>query len=555
MPLIDRCRELAFRLMRQRGVGGYCCVVASILLTAFALRLLGLEKGLWLDEYAVQWALSRTGLVRALLYIRAINLLPLYYLLLKLWSGLGAGEAFLRLPSVFLGLATVAVAMRWMRPISRLASALAGLCFAALPILLRYAQEIQCYGLLVLAATCAFFFASRLVAEPRARSGYLGLALSLTVAAGTHLVGVTLIAAVVAYVALAATDRTAIDLRRGAAAVGAPVAAFLFLLVFYSVGLDERTANWWMPPVSLALVRSTAAYMLGMAPTPWALQALQRVWPAGSAWLEYLVAVPLLIGVAAPLALGQWRRGFPLLAAALVYGLQVVAYSLVRTPIFWYRTLLPGLVPLLAFVVTQAATIRWRWARRVVAMGLAALSLLAAAGWVARDAGRPVEAWRDVAHLLASRWRTGGVVLFYPDYARGATRHYFPALPDAAVVAVPIGSSDARTAAEVVSAVGRMGTGPAPAAVFLVVRVDLSVQADRPTWREMLAQLHSSLDRPAAIEVLLITCSDGIIQPGLAATRYELLQDLQVVFGPPTLFQDQGSFAWLMFALPEGEER
>lgn len=84
-----------------------------------------------------------------------------------------------------------------------------------------------------------------------------------------------------------------------------------------------------------------------------------------------LVLIPVgIVFVAILLWAGNWRRSLPFLAGAACYWTLLIAYSFLNVPIFWTRTALPGLVPLLGFASLQLASVRTRAFRRVLVFGL-----------------------------------------------------------------------------------------------------------------------------------------------------------------------------------------
>src|ERR1700687_2056703 len=97
----------------------------AILALAAMLRLLGLNKGIWLDEF------SSISIAQADPFWPALASYdhpPLYFLLLRGWCSVNNAESFLRLPSVLCGVATVIVLMRWLRPRSVLRVCSPGCC-------------------------------------------------------------------------------------------------------------------------------------------------------------------------------------------------------------------------------------------------------------------------------------------------------------------------------------------------------------------------------------------------------------------------------------------
>lgn len=521
----------------------YVWAVGAMLCLALAIRLSGLDKGIWLDEYATLQMTLRGNFRSTLSLLRSDNHPPAYFLLLKVWELVGDSEQLLRLPSVFLGVATVATVVAWLRIYSRLASVLAGLLIATLPVLLQYSHEIRHYALLVFAVALSFFFASRVSRGPEKLDGYLGLALSLVLTVSSHLVGVMLLVPVTAFLILMASGEKRVDWKKVALALALPCAIFALFYLVYLKGLGRRTADWWMPLFSMDLASSTARYMLGIssAAPPSTLNQerfLVSTWLAGPT-----PRLLLLVLVALSSTLGNWRRSIPFLVAALLFFLQVVGYSILKTPIFWPRTILPAMIPLIGFIGLQVATIRIRGIKIVGTIALIGLSLIFAIDWITGGASIPTEAWRDASELLSSRWRPGDLVVFYPDYAKGPTRYYFPELPSEAIIQVKIGADIKKLDAAVDERLPDGTKDRDQHAAFLVVRGDLSVQKDMHTYYGLLSVLQSRLKEVSDLQVLLITCPDVNVEPNLVETRLELLSGLESYLGEPAWFQEFDLFA------------
>ena len=115
---------------------------ALVLALALALRVVGLDKGLWIDE-AATIGMTLPELAGGLLGVIPFDSPPAYYLLLRAWSLLGESEAWLRLLSVILGVSTIVVFVRWLSVESPLAALLGGLYLATSPFVLRYSQELR----------------------------------------------------------------------------------------------------------------------------------------------------------------------------------------------------------------------------------------------------------------------------------------------------------------------------------------------------------------------------------------------------------------------------
>jgi uncharacterized membrane protein len=523
----------------------------GILGLALTIRLIGLDQGIWLDEYESLRMISKGGLFQTLRALRFDNQTPLYYILLKLWSQIGSSEEFLRLLSVFLGVATVCVVIMLMRRYSHVSTILAGVYFATTPIMLRYSQEIRSYSLLVLATALSFLFASHLTAKPEKLYGYIGLAFSLTVAVSTHLVGVMLIIPICVFIAtMALLNQNRIHWHKAALTMAVPCAVFIFSYFFYSVSVHSITRNnWWMPSLCSELILSTTRYLFGFSALSWPPGAMGETTPILANSLEHSITILAFVFIALLIVFGEWRRTVPFIVAAVIYWSQIIIYSIVATPIFWYRTVLPSVVPLVGFVALKTATIRQRGVQIAVIVAFVILSLLSTASWITHEAWKPVEAWRESSKLLASKWQQNDLVIYYPNYAKGPIKYYFCDLPANVVTSVAIGTDIEQLRAEIDNKLSTLDGSGTPPRVFLVIRADLSVQKDQETYYELLSILGSKSRQLSTLQALLITCHDVNIQTDLVDTRNQMLASLESKFGAPLSFQDFDSFVWSTYQI------
>ena len=110
-----KSNNFGFKLSKQQL---HTIIVLGILLLAICLRFIGLNKGLWLDEYySIRW-LSKGDFWQTTEALRNYNKPPLYFLLLYLWSQINHSEPFLRSLSILFDLGTVIVVIKWLKPYS-----------------------------------------------------------------------------------------------------------------------------------------------------------------------------------------------------------------------------------------------------------------------------------------------------------------------------------------------------------------------------------------------------------------------------------------------------
>jgi hypothetical protein len=521
----------------------YPYVLVGITCLALGLRLLGLHKGIWLDEFTtLDWVLS-PDLTSMFQKMRPDAWPPLYFLLLRAWSHLGQGEATLRLFSVVFGVGLVVIAMEWMKRYSYLGSILTGVILATLPVLMRFSMEIRGYALLLAATALAFYFASELKAEPQKLTGYLGLTLSLAVAVLTHMVGVMLIIPVWLFIVIMNPDYKRIELGKAFLTIAIP--ATLSMWVKFIFLYRSPSHDWWMPQVNLDMLWSIFGYVQNVSAATWPLSLMKGENPALGLYLSYSLLLLCLILALIFLALGQWRRTLPFLLAAIAYWGELLAYSVAVLPIIWDRTLLPGVVPLAAFVGLHVATFKRRVLRTAYTMIILLVSLALATTWVTRRAWEPQEQWGDVAKILTAQWRPQDLVVLYPGFIRGLTQYYFPGLPAKSIIEVPTGGRQEHVAAEIRRKIdGRKTTQLTN--VFLIIRQDIPMMRDLSPYRHLIVDLKEQMPKTAALQLLLHT-SHSRIPRGLLRTRQEILQLATANFGPPLFVKVDGDLYWLRY--------
>lgn len=475
----------------------FAVITFSIVCWALGMRLLGLTKGIWLDEYASIALAFHEDFFRDQ---RIFDHPPLYFFLLRVWSSFNTSEAFLRLPSVAFGIGTLIVLMQWVRRYSWFGSVLVGIVGATLPMMLRYSQEIRQYSLLLLATALAFWFASLLVEQPVTAAPYVGMALSFMLAVSTHLVGVMVIPSVLVFIALQ-IERQQVRWRMTLAVVVTPVVVFSMVYVVLLRHIRGGTTSW-IPQVSLSFVRTTMELLFGVDILRM-FQAEVQQRSGGVEWLAYLLPVlGILLGIG--ILLGNWRRGFPLLTAALVFWTQTIVYSLVASPIFMYRTVLPGLVPMLAFVAVQIATARFRPAKIAASAVLVVVSLVFAISWTTSHAWMPYESWRQLTEAVRAARTEEQLVVFYPQYVVGPVKYYYPALPDEAIL-----SLDKRLENNEIEQIATRVQSTHASGIILVVRSDATVAQYSQQYEQLRTRLEARFGPPLAKQewgLLSLTC-------------------------------------------------
>jgi hypothetical protein len=512
----------------------YRYLALGVLILALSLRLVGLNKGMSTDEGIELERTLRGGLGDVVVNFMGDAHPPLYFLGLHLWSRIDSDEAFLRLPSVLMGVGTVLVIMLWLKRYSKLASIIAGVLVATAPMFLAYSQEIREYSLFLLAISLTFFLASRLADKPDRPSKYLGLGLSLTLAIASHLLAVFMLLPVCAFLFTIPGVRRNIRWRHLIPAIAIPAVVFLVLDFFYLrpavnpmfQGLHK--SQWWLPPISHWMVENTVNHLFGLYFLPWSWEQSKTI---------LLLVLPWF---AVALDFGIWRRSFPFLIAALIYWLEIIGYSVLLTPLFLDRFLLAGLIPLFGFLALQIASIE-RKTMRVESMAMCGVAcLIFAASWTTRWASKPVEPWKQVSQYLASQWTGNGILMTYPYDYSFLVRYYCPNLQPSSVLKPGPTSEKQEFARSLSSGIDSISKGRTLSSMFLVVRYDSLVAQARATLQAGLSVLKHRISRDGTLTVLSFSCGPDIESLTTAMTS---------VLGQPSWARNLGSFTAWQFVL------
>lgn len=457
-------------------------VIIGVTSLGLVLRLIGLTKGIWLDEF---YSIARISQGDFIANLRGQDHPPLYFIFLKLWYLVNTSEPFLRLFSVIWGVGTIIVVIKWIEGYSPRAGIISGLCCAVMPALLRFSQEIRGYSLLLFATALTFYFASRIAKNPNKRSNYIGLTAGLTAAVATHLVGVMLLPTITLFLLLSMPGRHKHHLLPIILCLVIPSVVFLGEYYFFMPpGVRARTAEtWWMPRVTGDLMREVGAYLVGLPSINWSVSFFEKFSVAAAFSALALLCLMFAI-VAGSVVAGNWRQSYPLVIAALCYCLLVIGYSIFKVPIFGVRPLLPALIPLIGFLGVQVATIKITKVQMASICALLVLSVNIAVTWSIDQAWVPVEPTREMAKMLQLWKRPHDTVMFYPFYFAGTMRYYYPDLPVEDEIGINIWAISKET-----ERIKKKFQETSPSTVFLVARCDPETESYKYIRKLLISEI------------------------------------------------------------------
>lgn len=359
--------------------------------------------GLWLDE-GVSIALARMPWrdFADAVWLREANM-ALYYLLLRAWQPFGDSEAFLRLPSVLLGVGSIAVFMLFTRRLFGTHVALiTGILLAASELHVRYTRELRGYGLLIFLVALSWFFWERAWVTARVKFVLAWGAVS-ALAVYAHFFALFVFAAQLLCL-LMSRERWGL-FRRLRVAVALYVLMLLPIAAFLSSNEADQIS--WIHPLDagwfkLFLIEFFGGGMFNVA--AWLLCISFCVW-------RFLESIR-----------GSTPEVLPYAAAVLGFIVPVAAVALLslQVPAFVARYLLIAYP--CAAVCVAVAIARLRWVGFVLAVVFFALAQAPKIGWLYNE-----PAWheyREATGMITSRSRPGDVVAFWGPIGRGAYDFY-----------------------------------------------------------------------------------------------------------------------------------
>lgn len=458
----------------------YYCTALLILCLGIGLRFVGLDKGIWTDEYASINRATGDDYIKAL---RNDMQPPTYFLILRLWAKINDSEVFFRILSIIFGMLSIVVVMLWLKHYSLLTSLIGGFIFTTTPILLRYSQEIRGYSLLILATVFSLYSITQIVFKEKNR-WYIYLSLALCIAATTHITGILVLPTVGIYLLVHLLDNKK-EFPWGKIILAFLPPVLLYFIIYFFFFENLYSPNWWMPPLSMSLFKSQFRYVFGVDKFLFPTRSLRNYRLNSTLLYEYGLKIAVFLLGSAILILGNWRKSWHLLLTAVVYWSQVILISLLFRPIFWFRTLIIGVVLFIGFVAIQSNTIRFNKLRIFVMISICLLSLLGAIGWIEIEAGVPQEQWRQAAHYIEEEFLPSDVIAFYPPYTEGPIRYYFRDLDDDNVIKIPLEMNIEELAEGLEAQMTSLNNPNAPQRLFLIVRRDRSVELKQGQFNEI----------------------------------------------------------------------
>lgn len=383
-----------------------------ILLLAAGLRLLHLsQQSFWLDE------VMTVNMVRRLIPSLTMSSTtpPLYYIMMSYWMGLvPETEAMVRLPSVFCGVAVVAlVFFLGRRLFDRRVGLAAALLMAVSPFHIHYSQEARAYSLMVMLTLASWLLLVR-VMDRESPLRFAAWAVTTVLLLLSHNYAVFLVAAQVAFILIWGRHH-GIRLSRWLIGIGLVGILFLPWIRVLLIMIEQlRNAQYWIQPPGIS--DFVKLYRMMCSDSGWLMKIDLLLVLAGLVWWRFRfgagteqrhgrTAIPLL---------GSWL-GLPLIL--------MVAASFFLFPLYQHRYALAILPPFLLLVAWGAVG----HGRRPMALVLVGLVLcFTVPGLVMYYYGEPNRnPWREAANLVSNLARPGDTLLFIAPLGREPFDYYY----------------------------------------------------------------------------------------------------------------------------------
>ena len=432
----------------------------SIIALGASLRFYHLgHHGLWIDEAFSVW-MARQPVGEMLNWlVRVDQHPPLYYLLLRLWMGLGEAEAIVRALSALGATLTIPVVyLLGRRLLDERAGLLAALILAVSPFHVRLAQEARMYALLGLTASIALYALTRLLTDPRAPTVKMGRQFAdawQTWRSTRHRPRLRDLSTDLAW--LAYILFTAATLLTHNSAILFPITTNLLVLVLsqspvsslrpqpFTVKPNPFLHNWllahlailvlWVPWLPGFVAQTVAVYDAFWLPTPTWQTVVNTIGVFAS---DMLPLTPLALGGAGVLFVGLATAGVLHVRrrpAQLVFLLIVLITPIagewlvsLHRPIFYDRTLIWASVPFYLILASGFLRLRLGRVKSLAIVALLALLTFNGLSLYQYYTNYKKEQWDNAAALVAERVEPGDLVLFNTAFGRIPFDHYFDPL-------------------------------------------------------------------------------------------------------------------------------
>lgn len=426
-----------------------------------------LNRSLWLDESYTMQIINSDTFYEELV---SVDHPPLYFVLLKTWASISSDLSFLRILSVIFYALTVLTMGCWLRTYN-FYSGLAGAVFiASFPIVLRYSVELRGYSLLLFLTTFVLY-ATRLISQSRSSAigPYFLYVVGGALLLSTHTVGIFILFSSCFYFLI--VQEKIVNKKTLKYFIATIVSVALYLPVYcifvFQTSLDKDAASWWMPYPDIDRVLST----------------LYKVFGLEQGMLVFTLVL-LFFGI---LFSSKKRESLGLITPVVIYCSLLLLVSYVYLPIFWYRIVMPLLVPFSAALCVSYGSSRLMAAKWGFFICVCFFCFFNLFNWLAVEGKKPIEQWDAVVNAISGHYSENDIVVLYLDKIEYIFKYYAPKYMDIRVV---------RHGDDYEKMFNQISSGKNDAKIFIVFRNCLFFKKNATVLEKINAQFMSTRGNP-----------------------------------------------------------
>jgi hypothetical protein len=445
------------------------------------LRLLNLTNSLWLDEAG---SLSQASASNFWAAARLDVHPPLYFLLLRLGLRFTHSFAILRLFSVLCGVAPIALVLVFLRR-KPVAATVLGIFFAGLPELVQHSQELRPYSFLFLLLGGALLLSIGVALGDSSPGRTFSLSLILVLAAATYIGTAFFLLGLIPLLLYPGFKSGKPSILTTILTL-APAGLLLLLLEYgFLQGPAHLPDGWWIPPATIYQLLSALREASGWNEFGLFADAASRHW--------YACGIAIRTAGAAGLAFAAWvawgrRNGekisWLLAISGIVYIGALFAYSRLFTPMVIGRTIMPGLLPLVAGMALGIGANRNKIQVLAATIAIAAF-VFAANEPGARRAFSPHEGLRGLARVMHARYRPGDQLVLFKSMDYGLAPYW----PDISAAHPLLIDQAQPISAVLVSLRSRIGSVQRSGRILIALRTDYYALVHEPEISAVLNEL------------------------------------------------------------------
>jgi len=428
--------EAIVSIFRNRVVSIAVIMVAAALIRLFDIG----EKSLWLDEAYSVWFAKQS-----LEYIWVVGPTfelhpPLYYSLLHIWLLFGDSETALRLLSALAGIATIPLIYGLGRTIGGAKQGhwiglLASALFAISALHIMYAQEARPYALLTASVTVVLLATAWIIRNPdqaavpvfssfrsRAFWAWAALVFGSVATLWLHNVGILYVASILSILPV----YSIISYKKRRYLLYNTLISSVLITLCWLPWLPHilshtqlMTSGFWIPAPNHGIVTATIIELFGFTQLPISNTSAKAV----VLWILFAICG---FGIFSTFRENGKQLGLLFTAALIGPIVLEIIFSLIVTPIFLNRTLIPILVPYYVFLSVGLIAIKPHRLKYLAAI-LVMMILVSDTYYYFKTYYK--EPWRDIAEDIIERSISNDVasniVLVLPNYAEFPIQYYF----------------------------------------------------------------------------------------------------------------------------------